>query len=85
MLRNKWQIAKCQCPHLSLLRINFNAIKTIVFLDLNDDLLALAGCLVHADYSVQPPVGDVNDIFKDDKRERMSDETGADGLDIRSV
>ena len=76
---------KRQNAHLSLFRIDFDAIKTIVLLDLNDDLLAFAGRLVHSNDSVQSPIGDVNDIFKDDKREGMADEEGANCLDICSV
>ena len=76
---------KRQNAHLSLFRIDFDAIKTIVLLDLNDDLLAFAGRLVHSNDSVQSPIGDVNDIFKDDKREGMAYEEGANCLDICSV
>lgn len=65
--------------------IDFDAIKAIVLLDLNDDLLALSGGFVHPHDSVQTPIGDVDNVLEDDQRKRVTDKSGADGSDVRSV
>lgn len=71
--------------YLSLFGKDFDSIKSIILLDLNDDFFAFTGCFIHTNDSIQPPVSDVNNVLEDDKRKRVTDKSGADRSDVRSV
>lgn len=70
--------------YLCLSREDLNAVKAVVLLDLNNEFLALAGGFVHPHNAIQPPVGDVDDVFKDNQRKWMAHQTRVDRFHVRS-
>ena len=70
---------------LGLLTEDLDAIEPVGLLDLLHDHLVLAAELVHADDSIQPPIGDKQVLLVDDEREGVSDEPRLDGLYIVTI
>ena len=65
--------------------IDFDAVETIVLLHLDDDLLALAGSFIHSNDAIKMPIGDVNDVFENDKRKRLANESRTDCSHVSAI
>ena len=61
---------------------DLDAVQPVGLLHLLHDHLVAPRGLVHLDDGVQPPVSDEQEVFEDDQREGVTDQTGGDCLHI---
>ena len=70
---------------LGILGEDLYPVKSVRFFNFFNNLFPLSGELIHLYDGVKTPVGDKKGIFVDNKRERMSNETRWNGLNIHTI
>ena len=61
---------------------DLDAVQSVGLLNLLHDHLVATSSLIHLDDGVQPPVSHEEQVFEDDEREGVADQTGGDCLNI---